>query len=299
MRRSRSSEPSPPGRSPTHIRLEQTLVRGWFTDGFVLAGGPTELVLRKSAVLGGSGPLGSDHRRRRRFGSPIVSSLRASWPVRDRSSTEQRRPPAVPTRTLAIRAYGSVLGRLHGVGIASVISSSDSAEGAGKQIDWAGDHNLFAGWKGFFACGNDHMVTVPDLAAVRSTWNATDQESQEILSPWPYPPDLAAATPAALSPFLPNREAILRQVAQPCAGLFEKTIAAYPAPAIPEPVGWAFERAAQSGAVAVDRVLLAPHMTKMRAGGTVAARHPGTRCSAGGHGQPGADVQHGDATLAG
>ncbi|MFI5459906.1 MAG: serine/threonine-protein kinase [Isosphaerales bacterium] len=261
------------GSHPTHIRLEQSLVRGWFTDGFALAGGGAELVLRKSAVLGGSGPLvritdaGEASERRLVF---VESLLAGPGPIINRTKT----PTSVQTKALTIRAYGSVLGRLHGVGIASVISSSDSAEGAGRQIDWAGDHNLFAGWKGFFASGNDHMVTVADLAAVRSTWNGTDRESQEILSPWPYPPDLASATPVALSPFLPNREAILRQVAQPRAGLFEKAIAAYPAPAIPEPAGWVFEHAAQSGAVPLDRALLPPHLRKMGGGGTVARGAP-------------------------
>jgi len=262
------------GSQPTRIRLEQTLVRGWFTDGFALAGGPAELVLRQSAVLGGSGPLvritdagdGSDRR------CVFVQSLLAGpGPIIART----RPDPGRPSRILAIRAYGCVLGRLHGVGIASVISSSDSAEGAGKQIDWSGDHNLFAGWKGFFACGDDHMVTVADLAAVRSTWNATDRESQEILSPWPYPPDLADATPASLAPFLPNREVILRQVAQPRAGLFEKTIAEYRAPAIPEPVGWALERAAQTGTVSIDPSLLGNrHTTKLGAGGALPRNMP-------------------------
>jgi len=262
-----------PGSHPTHIRLEQSLVRGWFTDGFALAGGRAELVLRKSAVLGGSGPLvritdaGEPSERRLVF---VESLLAGPGPIINQTKTAT----GLQTRPLAIRAYGAMLGRLHGVGIASVISSSDSAEGAARQIDWAGDHNLFAGWKGFFASGNDHMVTVADLAAVRSTWNAADPESQEILSPWPYPPDLADATPVALTPFLPNREAILRQVAQPRAGLFEKTVAAYPAPAVPEPVGWAFERAAQSGAVPLDRALLPRELARMGAGGTVARGVP-------------------------
>ena len=99
-------------------------------------------------------------------------------------------------------------------GIASVIPRSSSSEQPRKQIDWGGDNNLFAGWKGFFACGNDPTVTVPGLAEVRSTWNGTDRKSGD-------PPSVASsrrsgqAVPANLSPFVPNREAILRRAAAP------------------------------------------------------------------------------------
>ena len=100
-----------------------------------------------------------------------------------------------------IRAFGSVFGRLHGSGIASVISSGDANQPPGKQIDWSGDENLFAGWKGFFACGDDRTVTVNDLADARSTWNGTDPSSREILAPWAHPGELAGATAADFSSF--------------------------------------------------------------------------------------------------
>ena len=57
------------------------------------------------------------------------------------------------TKALEIRAFGSVFGRLHGAGIASVLCSNDSTQAASKQINWSGEENLFAGWKGIFACG--------------------------------------------------------------------------------------------------------------------------------------------------
>src|SRR5262249_55357075 len=128
-----------------------------------------------------------------------------------------------------------------GPGIASVIASSSTAGAADKQLDWSGDQNLFAGWKGFFASGRDRTITVGDLAAVRSTWSATDKKSQEILAAWAQPADLALALPEVFSPFLPNRVALLSQVARPQRGLFEKTVAAYSLPPIPEPIGWAVD----------------------------------------------------------
>ena len=162
----------------------------WFVGGsrraVDLAGGSTELVLDKSVIVGGPGPLvrvaDSDPAR-----TGDCSSSRASWPARARSSSGPGKSPGRETKPLSIRAFGSVFGRLHGVGVASVISSSSSADGAAKQIDWGGDNNLFAGWKGFFASGSDPTVTIPDLAEVRSTWNRAERESQEILPPWPHP----------------------------------------------------------------------------------------------------------------
>jgi serine/threonine-protein kinase len=139
------------------------------------------------------------------------------------------------------RSFGSAFGRLQGPGIASVISSSTTAGGAGRQVDWSGDRNVFAGWRGFFSQGTDPTIVVGDLAGVRSTWNATDQNSQEILPPWPQPADLALATPREILAFLPVRPGLLPQVAQPRSGLFEKTVAAYLDPVIPEPIGWAVD----------------------------------------------------------
>src|SRR5262249_27766749 len=141
---------------------------------------------------------------------------------------------AAALRTAVVRAYGSVFSRMHGAGIASVISSSSATETVAKQVNWAGDRNPFAGWKGFFGCGSDHQVAIANLGGVRSTWKGTDRESQEILSPWPVPPDLASVTASDLAPFVPDRESMLLRVAQPRAGLFEKTLAAYPTPPIPE-----------------------------------------------------------------
>ena len=99
-----------------------------------------------------------------------------------------------------------------------MISSLNASEGAAKQIDWKGDHNLFAGWKGIFACGNEPIVTVPGVAEIRSTWNGADQESQEILSPWPHPLDLATVTREELAPFVPGRDKILRKSPNPGRG---------------------------------------------------------------------------------
>ena len=90
-------------------------------------------------------------------------------------------------------------------------------------------------------------MTVADLAAVRSTWSATDQASHEVFPPWPPPSDLASTMPGELVSFVPNQDAILRQVAQPRMGLFEKTVDEYPSPSIPEPVGWAFDRVVTPG----------------------------------------------------
>jgi serine/threonine-protein kinase len=254
------------------IRLEQTLVRGWFSQGFALDRGRAGVVVRQSAVLGGSGPLvrftGPGEASDRRC--VLVGSLLAGpGPIFERAKTTaaQITPPV-------IRSHRSVLGRLHGVGIASVISSSNSTDRAAAQIDWAGDRNLYAGWKGFFACGNEHVVTVSDMTAARFTWKATDAKSQEVLTPWPYPPDLAQATLADFSPFLPGKDAPFARVAQPRAGLIEKTVGAYPEPSLPEPIAWALERAPNSPTRARGPRRFDPQAEQAKAGGTVS---PGKR----------------------
>jgi eukaryotic-like serine/threonine-protein kinase len=246
----------PTGLHPSHVRLERTLVRGAFGAGVDLAGGSTELVLNKSVVVGGPGPLVRVNRAPSALETRcfVVDSILAGpGPIIQVS----RQETGGQTKPLSIRAFGSIFGRLHGVGVASVIASSSSSEEAAKQVEWQGDNNLFAGWKGFFAWGSDPLITVPGLREVRSTWNGADQESQEYPSPWPYPPDLAAVTADDLKPFLPNREKILWQVARPRPGLFEKAVGAFPRPSIPQPVGWAFERSVPSGRAVPTRRMVA------------------------------------------
>ena len=123
-----------------------------------------------------------------------------------------------------------------------MIASNDSTQAAGKQVDWLGDENLFAGWVGLFACGDDQTVTVKDLAGARSTWNGTDKLSREILAPWGHRGDLAEAMPADFVSFVPSYRAVLKAAARPRKGLYEKALGAYSEPAVPEPDAseWSF-----------------------------------------------------------
>ena len=100
-------------------------------------------------------------------------------------------------------------------------------------------------------------MTVADLAAARSTWNGTDLTSREILASWGHPENLAGATPADFSSFVPNHRAILERAARPRAGLYEKALGSYSDPAVPDPVGWAFEASAAAPAVRIDQGQLA------------------------------------------
>ncbi len=234
----------------TRIRLERTLVRGEFSSGIEIADAATDVVIDKSMIIGGSVPLFrvSDHdaATEQRF-YVLDTILACTGPIIDRAAVAA----VAQSKPIVIRAYGSAFGRLHGAGIASIVCSSDPTAAAAQQIAWQGNHNLFAGWMGFFAHGKDPTVTVANLAAVRSTWNGAERESQEIPLPWPHPSDLSMATPGELEPFLPNRDGVLREVARPRSGLREKTSLAYAFPLIPEPTGWALgaNRQTNSGAV--------------------------------------------------
>ena len=168
--------------SQSRSGLKAAWCAGGFTEGFRLSGGPCDVVLRDSVVAARGGPLvrfdGAEAAPESRVF--LVQSLVAGpGPIID--STEN----AVGLEQAAGRSVPSArcLGRLHGRGH----RERDCRERFGfkrpaKQIDWSGEANLFAGWKGFFACGRTQDVTVADLAAARSTWNGTDLTSREILA---------------------------------------------------------------------------------------------------------------------
>ena len=215
----------PAGSRPTHVRLERCVIRGTLGEGFLF---------ERRHVRGGIARFGGPRR-----GGPLVRIVGADAASDNRIFLVQslvagpgpiidwtKKTAGASTKPLVVRAFNSVFGRLHGSGIASVICTSDSIQAANKQIDWLGEENLFAGWRGLFACGDDQSVTVADLAAARSTWNGTDATSREILAPWAYPGDLAAALPTDFSSFVPSHRVIVQHAARPRAGLYEKALAA-------------------------------------------------------------------------
>ena len=168
------------------------------------------------------------------------SSSTASWRGPGPSSSEHRDERRARDQSrLSIRAFGSVFGRLHGHGSRQrpLLFSSQSTGGRNRSTGEGTTICSRAG-RASSPAATIPLVTIPGLAEVRSTWNRADQDSQEILPPWPHPSDLAATSPAELKPFVPNREAILRQVAQPRAGLFQKAVGEYPSPIDPSAVGW-------------------------------------------------------------
>jgi serine/threonine-protein kinase len=237
------SRPQETAPRASRIWLERTLVRGTSVTLAELGGGSADLVLNGSAILvGGVGPkeiVRVDRRdgggeQRVFFAGALVA---CPGPI---IACEQPEGAAARGKPLAIRAYDSAFGRLQGPGIASIVTVSYGGAAAERGVDWAGDRNVFAGWKGFFARGKDLTITVDGLAQVRSTWSATEQGSQEILTAWPISTDPSRLLPTATKPFLSGgRLALTDWPPRPGPGLFPKTIDAYPDPMIPEVSAWA------------------------------------------------------------
>ncbi len=239
-----------PSARPSRIRLERTLVRGGFIAVAELAGGPVDLVLDGTAILGGIGPvvkvtrLDSGPEQRIFFAGALVAS---PGPI---VQCDAAAGPAATGR-LAIRTYGSAFGRLQGQGIASFVSMADRDATAERRVDWSGDRNLFAGWMGFFARGPEPTITLGNLTKLRSTWNATEQGSLEIPPAWVLSLEPARVTPVVLDPFLPDdRKSLLAEPARPGPGLFPKTIDGYLDPVIPVVSAWASASVARAAALA-------------------------------------------------
>lgn len=234
---------------PSRIWLDRTLVRGRAFTLAELAGGPVDLVLDGTAILDGTADPGGG------VGTPIIRVARPEGPDEQRIflagailacpgpviRCEQPEGVSPRSRPLVIRSDGSALGRLQEPGIASIVTATDARTSAERQVAWAGDSNLFAGWKGFFArkgSGSEPplTITVDGLKQARSTWNAAEQGSEWILADWGLTRDPTLMVAVELRPMLAGtREGLMAGPARPNVGLFPKTIDVYPQPMIPDP----------------------------------------------------------------
>ena len=223
----------------SRIRFEKTLIRGAVSSGFDLGKGSVDVAVRETIFLGSQGPLvrGLDPERRgdQRFSvvGGVLASRGPGFQLQEAAGGDAQRKPT----PLVIRAFDTVFGRFQGAGIASILFSESPAASPRDRVDWLGQQNLFCGWKGYYASGPEQTLRVPSLAAFRSTWNGTDQNSREILASWPQPQHLGQAVPADLRPFVPGREPVLVQAAAPRPFLGAKTLWTFPPPAVPATVG--------------------------------------------------------------
>ena len=213
--------------SPTHVRLEGCLIRGALArTASGSSGGPCEVVLRDSVVVAGGGPLvrfdGADAASESRIF--LVQSLVAGpGPIIESTAKTAGRleqAPGDPRVRLGVRPPAWRGHRQRDL-LRAIRFNRPS-----KQFDWSGEDNLFAGWKGFFACGDDQTVTVTDLAAARSTWNGTDlvQPGDPRALGAPRRPGGRRRRPISRRSS-PSHRAILERVARPRAGLYEKAVA--------------------------------------------------------------------------
>jgi serine/threonine-protein kinase len=215
------------------IRFENTLVRGSVSTWFDLGPGPAEVVLRGSLLVGSQGPVVRGTPSGQRL-SVLGSITACRGPAID--LLEREGGPALKPRPLVVRAFHSVFGRFQGAGIASVVACRTSDSTPREWIDWAGDRNLFCGWKGFYASGREPRLVLTGLADLRSTWNGSDGESQEIPVGWPRPQYPGQSEVSQWLPFVPGWEPILGRVAEARPFLGARTLWGFPAAEIPLPV---------------------------------------------------------------
>jgi serine/threonine-protein kinase len=224
------------GTRESRVRFEKVFVRGPFRRGFEVGGGTVKIALRDSCLMASQGPVllcdQSAPDARCRF-STVGSYLVGRGPA-----VELKNAGAGGTRPrpLELRSFDTVFGRLPAEGpiVASLIwADDDAAPRPQDRIEWRGDRNLFVGWSGFYACGPGPTIRVPGLLALRSTWNGSDGESQEIPVRWPPFPHPEYCLPGNLKPFVAQWDAALARVPVPRPYLIEKTLGEFPHPDVP------------------------------------------------------------------
>ena len=159
-----------------------------------IAGGGVEVAIVRSVLAAGQGPMifstGNAPAGDRKV--HVYRSILANrGPMLELSSPVAARPAPV-----TVRALGSTLARFRSDETVSLISLHDGVGGEVKDfVNWQGEQNVYMGWNDWASMGNSHLVKVATLAAVRTTWPATDAQSQEVTNPWPVPPDFSKIVP--------------------------------------------------------------------------------------------------------
>lgn len=246
-----------PHARPSRILVDRTLIRGGFTSVAELTAGAVDLVFERTAILGGIGPVVKVGGATGKGAVPVAAGgpgVPAGSAALDRrvyfaSALLACPGPVIQGELLAggasacrlsVRADGTVFGRLQGQGIASLVCMANPDATADRTVVWAGDRNVYYGWKGFFARGPEPTITVGGLVQARSTWNATERGSQEILVDLPLTLDAEHASPAELSPHLPpDRKWLATAPARPSVGLFPRALDGYAEPIVPDVLAWA------------------------------------------------------------
>ena len=237
-RRSRSSGSNRLGRVPTRIRLERTLVRGGFAAGVDLAGGSTELALNKSVIVGGPGPLVRVDRRsvraRKRDSSSSTASSPGRGPIIELSRNEHAGPDQAavdPGVRIGLRPASRGGSRQR-----DLLVELDAREPRNRST---GEETTTCSRAGRASSPAAATPSSPCPAWPRSVPRGTGQtrKARRFSRRGLIRLDLAAVTPEELEPFVPNREKILWQVAQPRQGLFQKAVGEYPSPADPSARG--------------------------------------------------------------
>jgi serine/threonine-protein kinase len=217
---------------PAQVRIENSFVRGGSLSMIQFDGGVAGAVVVRSVLTSGQGPVivsstsspGGD--RKLYFQHSVLAGRGA---VLELNSPTGARPTPVTVNALA-----TTFARFRTSEPASLIFFHDDVDGEAKDfVTWQGEHNTFLGWNDWASMGNGHAVKVATLAAARTTWAATDAQSQERPDPWPIPPDFARILPEQMRTLVPQSLATLASVVPPSAFIFEKTVEEFKRPEVP------------------------------------------------------------------
>ena len=229
----------------SRIRFEKTLIRGAVSSGFDLGKGSVDVAVRETIFLGSQGPLvrGLDPERRgdQRFsvvGGVLASrgpGFRAEGGGRWRCAAEADSAGHTSVRYGFWPVPGGRDRQHHLLRKVQLPARVTGLTGSVSRICSVAGRDIMP-------AAPEQTLRVPSLAAFRSTWNGTDQNSREILAAWPQPQHLGQAVPADLRPFVPGREPALVQAAAPRPFLGAKTLWTFPPPAVPVPVGLTAKR---------------------------------------------------------
>jgi serine/threonine protein kinase len=212
----------------SQIRLDRTLVRVWSPTAIDF-GGPGDVVLNQSAILGGAGSVVSQRATTTR-GARRIFLRRSAVATRGTAFDI----PGGRGTSLTIRSTGTTFAKVAGVNDAGLIRARTGiADSPLSVLEWIGRENHYVGWLAWLSVTDLPRPLITSLVEAQSTWRGGDIGSTESRRAWPGTVVEEDASIDAIRASVDDPTSALWATVSPSPSLLQSTARSFPVRPLP------------------------------------------------------------------